>query len=67
MAPTPPSGKKIHLVLKDCYNDLKHDLSHEVIQELWIQKCISFEEWSSIKPLVQLERNEKFIDTLMTK
>ena len=61
------SNKRIQFVLKDCYTLLKRDLSYEVIEQLWSAGWISDEEWNEINPLVQVERNEKFIDELMTK
>ena len=38
------TGKISHLVLKDCYETLKSDLSGEVIDHLWTKKWITIEE-----------------------
>ena len=62
------SERKGHLLLKDCYQDLKSDLNEEIIGHLWTENWISDEEQSQIKSSREkFERNEKLINILRTK
>ena len=57
-----------HHVLKDCYKELKSDLSEEVVDALWTQNWLSAEEFFRVKSCrSHFERNEILIDILMTK
>ena len=61
--------KKIsHLVLRECYADLKRNLPEEVIDHLWTQNRITDEDKieteSNSNPIT---RKKKLIDILSTK
>ena len=62
------SNKIARVVLKDCYTVLKRDLNEEVVDHLWTENWISYEEKCEVKSNQNpMKRNEKFIDILMTK
>ena len=69
MASKRPFAVKItDSVLKDCYPELKRDLSVEIIDHLWTKKWLTDEERCKIKSFkVQHERNEELINILRTK
>lgn len=60
--------KVTHLVLKDCFKELRFDLKATVIDDLWSKNWISDEEKLEVQSSnSDIKRNEKLINILKTK